>query len=183
MTRLHPAPLIVISGAAGTGKTTLAQAWSTATGYVIVDLDDETLDIVRQVLDTHPHWSEAQAIAESRDLRYVRLVDSVRKARWNEVVGVIAVAPFTREIHNGQRWREFVERCGGREVSLIWLCLDLEVRNERIRQRGADRDSGRRDIPGSLEAPVVEYLAVNSEMPLEEQIHALRSHLGNGPFI
>lgn len=183
MARSHPAPLLVISGAAGTGKTTLAQAWSTATGHVIVDLDDETSDIVREVLDAHPQWSEAQALTEARDDRYVRLVDSVHKARWSDAIGVVAVAPFTREIHDEQRWREFVDRCGGGDVTLIWLWLDPEVRNERIRQRAAGRDSGRRDIAGSLEVPVVEHLAVNSEVQLEEQIHLLRSHLGNGPFI
>lgn len=178
-----PSPLLVISGASGTGKTTVALAWSQLTGARIVDLDEETVDIVRDERIAHADLSEADAVRRSRDRRYARLVDVVRSARTTETRGVVAVAPFSSEIASVRAWQDFVRRCGAGEVALIWLSVPPRVRAARIAERGAARDGARVDLDATFPPPVVEHLAVDARISVEHQLDVLRSHFHNGPFI
>lgn len=178
-----PAPLIAISGAAGTGKTTLARAWSDVTGARILDLDPETAAIVAAELREHPELDEPEAIVRTRDRRYDRLIELTASARRSGASAVVTVAPFTREIATAQAWADFVDRCGGGDVSLVWLSLAPPDRARRIAARAADRDRDRHDLEARFDPPAVDHVAVDATASTDAQVALLRSHLGNGSDI
>lgn len=174
-----PAPLIAISGAAGTGKTTLAHAWSDVTGARVIDLDPETVAIVAAELRAHPELDEPAAMARTRDRRYARLVEMTASARRSGARAVVTVAPFTLEIATAPAWADFVHRCGGGDVTLVWLSLSPAVRARRIAARAAYRDRDRLDLEARFDPPAVNHVAVDATASTQAQVALLRSHFDN----
>lgn len=178
-----PAPLLIISGAAGTGKTTVANAWAAMTGARVLDLDIVAADLVRRLHAASPGSSEPEVLRSARRGRYECLVRAIVQARESQETAVVAVAPFTEEISSARAWSRFVDACGSGEVALVWLWLDEAERARRIEERGATRDRGRDDADKRFAPPEVAHLAVSAAAATDEQIAQLRSQLGNGPFI
>lgn len=172
------APLVVISGAAGTGKTTLARACARAWSAPVADLDDVAVEETRQAIasDVDP----TEALAAIRHLRYRQLRDLVCDLRLSGAPVVVAVAPFTREVSSVENWEAFVEQVGGGSVSLVWVRLDPAERLRRIDQRGAERDRNRGDLQADFSPPPVPHLAIDGASDLPQSIERIRSRFDNG---
>ena len=170
-------PVIVISGVAGCGKTTLAHAWAPTVDAMVVDLDVVAADVVQAARESDPNMAEWQINAALRTDRYQRLIDAVRGLRGEAMV--VAVAPFTEEISDPDRWARFVADIGGGPVHLVWIELDPRLRAERIASRGAVRDVGRVDDPVPACPPRVDHLPVDGALPTDAMVEILRSRFDN----
>ena len=170
-------PVYVISGVAGSGKTTLAHAWAPTMGAAVVDLDVVAANVVDAALHEHPEATPWQINAAYRAQRYQCLIDAITTERQSATV--MAVAPFTQEISGEAPWVQFVRDIGGEPVQLVWIDTGARALSERIASRGAARDAGRRDAAVPTPPPAVPHHAVNGELPVPEIVASLRSRFGN----
>jgi hypothetical protein len=53
---------------------------------------------------------------------------------------VLLSAPFTGQVHDRDRWRDYVEALGGEPVRLVWLRADPHTLRHRLTARGFARD-------------------------------------------
>lgn len=170
-------PVYVISGVAGSGKTTLAHAWAPTMGAAIVDLDVVAANVVDTALHEHPEARPWQINAAYRVQRYRCLIDAITSERRSATV--MAVAPFTQEIAGEAPWSQFVRDIGGKPVDLVWIQTGARALSERIALRGAARDGGRSDAAVPKPPPGVPHHAVNGELPVPEIVASLRSRFDN----
>ena len=170
-------PVYVISGVAGSGKTTLAHAWAPTMGAAIVELDVVAANVVDTALREHPEATQWQINAAYRAQRYRCLIDAITSERRS--ASVMAVAPFTQEIAGEAPWAQFVRDIGGDPVHLVWVQTGARALSERIALRGAARDEGRSDAAVPTPPPVVPHHAVKGELPVPEIVATLRSRFDN----
>ena len=170
-------PVYVISGVAGSGKTTLAHAWAPTMGAAVVVLDVVAANVVDAALSEHPEARPWQINAAYRAQRYQCLIDAITTERRSATV--MAVAPFTQEIAGEAPWVQFVRDIGGEPVQLVWIQTGARALSERIASRGAARDEGRSDAAVPTPPPAVPHHAVNGERPVPEIVASLRSRFGN----
>ena len=170
-------PVYVISGVAGSGKTTLAHAWAPTMSAAVVDLDVVAANVVDAALHEHPEATPWQINAAYRAQRYQCLIDAITVERQSATV--MAVAPFTQEIAGEAPWVQFVRDIGGEPVQLVWIHAGARALSERIASRGAARDAGRRDAAVPAPPPAVPHHAVNGELPVPDIVTSLRSRFGN----
>jgi len=173
--------LILIGGAAGTGKTSLAGALATRLGASVVDLDEVTASLVQEYLADHPESTEAQALSALRDARYALLAEAA--AQQNGLT--IAVAPFSRELAFAQDWAAWVRAAGrtDQQCRTLQTTLPADEHLRRLQQRGAARDAERIAL-ASLPVTVVcdaslQIQIVDASEPVEQLVEALLPTLTN----
>ena len=174
---MTPRHVLAVSGAAGTGKTTLATAWAEEIGAAVVDLDEVAADVVAEGLRVAPGRREVDLNSELRSERYGALYAEVAHLRQRSAV--VAVAPFTWEIGSREAWADFVSAIGGEPVTLVWMHVDTQIRRERIERRGASRDHGRTESLQTATPPAVPAVHVDAGSPITGLLDELRSRLGN----
>jgi predicted kinase len=163
-------PLVVLAGAAGTGKTTAGRRLARRLRGALLDLDTLTAPLSEALLeratgDRHGYGSRFGR-EELRPLRYATLTAAAL-----EVLGcgvpVVAVAPWTRELADPD-WhirltRQAQER-GGR-LLVAWLHAPAEVRRARLAARGALRDAAAEPERAAVTVPLVPHLALDATQP------------------
>jgi predicted kinase len=138
--------LHIVTGAAGTGKSTFGRELAANLSAVILDSDTVTEPVVRAGL------SAAGMLPTDRDSpAYKRIFrgavyDCLFATAGENLphVSVVIVGPFTRELKNAAWPKELSDRFGVQPT--VWYChCDDEIRRQRIEKRGNPRDAGKLD--------------------------------------
>ncbi len=179
------APVAVLAGPAGAGKTTVARALSAHLRASLLDLDTATAPLV----------SVVAGLLGSDDLDGAVLAEATRDARYETLLALaedclacgtpaVLVAPFTRERRDPAAWAGTERRLreAGGLPRLVWVHASRAVLRERLRGRGAARDASKlADLDAHLDGldlrpPAVGHLPVDTGLPV--RIEELAAALG-----
>ncbi len=169
-------PVVLLTGAPGTGKSTLGRLLAGRLRAALLDQDVATkplVDVVRRLVDID-------------DLDDHRLVGLTRAARYEVLaalaidnlsagVPVVLVAPYTTERAHPPAWTHLRSRlvAAGGAPLLVWLSLEPAEIVRRLGERGAARDRAKLSDPSAYldkvaelaAAPVVPHLPVPADLP------------------
>lgn len=174
---------VLLAGAAGSGKTTLASALAAAAGYVLFDLDQVTGALSAAALALLGESADALDRSAGSALRAGRYASLADAAAANLSLGhrVILAAPFTAECREAAalaalRTRLAAGSPAAADAVLVYLDTPAALRRARLAQRGAARDRAKiakGDRLAEPERPKVSHVRVDGALETAAQLGAL----------
>ncbi|WP_161965486.1 AAA family ATPase [Rhodococcus sp. P1Y] len=171
-------PVLIVAGAAGSGKTTLGKQLAQIFSVALLDLDSLTnplLDRLDPLIDG-PHWNSAGPHSEAiREGRY-----GVLRSAAADLVSLgqrpVLVAPFTRELTAGPEWDELTRGLAPAQTLVVYVDGSPELLASRRAQRQASRDLHRPiDVP--VPRPKVPHVRVDASLSTDTQVECVLSQL------
>lgn len=138
--------LVLIGGYAGSGKSELAHALSSLTGWPRLDKDTLTRPLVEALLTAHGgdrHDRHSPLYLESvRDAEYQCLMATAAD-HISAGISTVLDAPFLKEFADPDWIERLINeyRAHQVEITVIWVKGDVKSMRERITRRSAPRDA------------------------------------------
>ncbi|MGB3763212.1 MAG: AAA family ATPase [Ornithinimicrobium sp.] len=161
---------VLVSGAPGSGKSTVGAVLARQLKAALLDLDTATQSLTAVVQSLHgtDDLDDPRLVAVTRDARYETII-ALAEDNVATGVDVVLVAPFTSERGDLATWDELRQRlaAAGASSVLVWLRISADEVVRRVGQRGADRDRAKLDYDWAagldLDPPRVPHLEVDAE--------------------
>lgn len=138
---------VIITGCAGSGKTSLGEAIAKNKHWTYIDKDTVTRDFTDYILmDKGKAKSDRESPIYCNDIRPIEYKLTFKVCQENLRLGnsVILTIPFVAQIRDYQKWIEMIEEYGldldGVSVKFVWINHDEGGEYTRVTKRAAERD-------------------------------------------
>ena len=133
--------LIIITGCAGSGKTTLGKTLAREKGWAFIDKDTLTSEFVNYILDEE---GDRESLFYKNKIKPLEYKVALKTCKQNLELGnsVVLVMPFTSKIRSYGNWLDMSEKYGLDDVDtkFIWIEHNEALEYDRIKKRNASRD-------------------------------------------
>ena len=121
---------------------------------------------------------------------YAGMIATAREIR-SHGCPVLLSGPFTGQIHDAGRWRDWTAELGGGTVRLVWVRSDPATVRRRLTARGLERDAAKlanfADFTGRIRLcaePIAPHFTIDNRLtaaaPLEAQVAELIARADSG---
>lgn len=138
---------VIITGCAGSGKTSLGKKIARETGWAYIDKDTVTRDFTDFILvDKGKSKSDRESDVYCNEIRPVEYQITFKVCDENLRLGnsVILTIPFIAQIQDYGKWQKMVQEYGldldDVVVKFVWINHDEGSEYTRVTKRNADRD-------------------------------------------